>query len=175
MYCVDLGESFPPSIWLEKSASIQPRMSRVKFARSPCTDPIIIIIITNPPGRRRKSSASRCWSRKDSVRLSYDADEFFFVASKRSFENSDEFSWQRLHGSRDGPPHLSENNSILDVSDLLRCGRECRRIIRVTQVSAGRSAACRSSAASSRKRCRTRAPRHLHFRVLTCAAHDLLS
>ena len=36
---VDLGESFPTNIWLQKSASIQTRTSLVKFARSPCTDP----------------------------------------------------------------------------------------------------------------------------------------
>ena len=29
--CVDLGESFPTSIYLQKSASIQPRTSRSKF------------------------------------------------------------------------------------------------------------------------------------------------
>ena len=39
MHCVDLGESFPTHIYLQKSASIQPRTSPVKFARSPCTDP----------------------------------------------------------------------------------------------------------------------------------------
>ena len=30
VHCVDLGESFPTSIYLQKSASIQPRMSRSK-------------------------------------------------------------------------------------------------------------------------------------------------
>ena len=39
VYCVDLGESFQMSIYLQKSASIQKRTSSVKFARSPCTDP----------------------------------------------------------------------------------------------------------------------------------------
>ena len=39
VYCVDLGESFPTHIWLQRSASIQLRTSLVKFARSPCTDP----------------------------------------------------------------------------------------------------------------------------------------
>ena len=38
VHFVDLGESFPTSIWLQKSASIQPRTSSAKFARSPCTD-----------------------------------------------------------------------------------------------------------------------------------------
>ena len=38
MHCVDLGESFPTSIYLQKSASIQPRTSPYKFARSPRTD-----------------------------------------------------------------------------------------------------------------------------------------
>ena len=39
VHCVDLGESFPTSIYLQKSVSIQPRTSLVKFARSPRTDP----------------------------------------------------------------------------------------------------------------------------------------
>ena len=39
VHCVDLGESFPTSSYLQKSASIQPRTSLVKFARSPCTHP----------------------------------------------------------------------------------------------------------------------------------------
>ena len=38
VHCVDLGESFPTHIYLQKSASIQPRTSPVKFARSPCRD-----------------------------------------------------------------------------------------------------------------------------------------
>ena len=39
VHCVDLGESFPTSIYLQNLASIQPRTSRVKFARSPRIDP----------------------------------------------------------------------------------------------------------------------------------------
>ena len=51
VHCVDLGESFPfsqflfeqiaipTSIYLQNLASIQPRTSLVKFARSPRTDP----------------------------------------------------------------------------------------------------------------------------------------
>ena len=39
MQCVDLGESFPTSIYLQNLVSIQPRTSLVKFARSPRTDP----------------------------------------------------------------------------------------------------------------------------------------
>ena len=39
MHCVDLGESFPTSIYLQNLASIQPRTSLVKFARSPRTGP----------------------------------------------------------------------------------------------------------------------------------------
>ena len=39
MHCVDLDESFPTRIYLQKSASIQPRTSPFKFARSPRTDP----------------------------------------------------------------------------------------------------------------------------------------
>ena len=31
VHCVDLGESFPTSIYLQKSASIQPRTSSSKF------------------------------------------------------------------------------------------------------------------------------------------------
>ena len=39
MHCVDLGESFPTSIYLQILASIQPITSLVKCARSPRTDP----------------------------------------------------------------------------------------------------------------------------------------
>ena len=37
VHCVDLGESWPTSIYLQNLASIQPRRSFVKFARSPRT------------------------------------------------------------------------------------------------------------------------------------------
>ena len=37
VYCVDLGESFAISIQLLQSALIEPRMSPVKFGRSPFT------------------------------------------------------------------------------------------------------------------------------------------
>ena len=36
---VDLVKSFPTNMYLQKSASIQPRTSLVKFARSPRADP----------------------------------------------------------------------------------------------------------------------------------------
>ena len=41
LHCVDLGASFPTitSIYLQNLASIKPRTSLVKFARSPRTDP----------------------------------------------------------------------------------------------------------------------------------------
>ena len=39
VHCVNLGESFPTSIYLQNLASIQPRTSLGKFARSPRTDP----------------------------------------------------------------------------------------------------------------------------------------
>ena len=39
VHCVDLGESFPTSIYLQKLASIKPRTSLVMIARSPRTDP----------------------------------------------------------------------------------------------------------------------------------------
>ena len=45
VHCVDLGESFPTSIYLQNLASIQPRTSLVKFAHSPCTEST-----TDPPG-----------------------------------------------------------------------------------------------------------------------------
>ena len=47
VHCVDLGESFQTSIYLQNLASIQPRTSLVKFARSPRTVRIIIIIMTS--------------------------------------------------------------------------------------------------------------------------------
>ena len=39
MYCVDLGESFQMSIYLQNVACVHPRTIPVKFARSQCTDP----------------------------------------------------------------------------------------------------------------------------------------
>ena len=53
MHCVDLGESFPTSIYLQNLASIQPRTSLVKFARSPRT------IITDRPGAERRVQKAR--------------------------------------------------------------------------------------------------------------------
>ena len=50
VHCVDLGESFPTHIHLQNLASIQPRTSPFKFARSPRTD---------PPGCFHFSSLSR--------------------------------------------------------------------------------------------------------------------
>ena len=48
VHCVDLGESFPTSIYLQNLASIPPRTSFVKFARSPRRD---------PPGRGDREGA----------------------------------------------------------------------------------------------------------------------
>ena len=45
MHCVDLGESFLTSIYLQNLASIQPRSSFVKFARSPRTVRIILLLL----------------------------------------------------------------------------------------------------------------------------------
>ena len=42
MHCVDLGKSFPTSIYLQNLASIQPRTSLVKFAASRDKDAITI-------------------------------------------------------------------------------------------------------------------------------------
>ena len=47
VHCVDLGESFPTSIYLQNLASIQPRTSLVEFARSPRTDPPGAAIVTD--------------------------------------------------------------------------------------------------------------------------------
>ena len=55
VHCVDLGESFPTSIYLQNLASIQPRTSLVKFARSPRTDPPGLSVLTM---KRRGRSAS---------------------------------------------------------------------------------------------------------------------
>ena len=49
VHCVDLGESFPTSIHLQNLASIQPRTSLVKFARSPRTDPPGVSVQDNRP------------------------------------------------------------------------------------------------------------------------------
>ena len=51
---VDLGESFPTSIYLQNLASIQPRMSLVKFARSPRTDRSGTLVVCRWGVRTRK-------------------------------------------------------------------------------------------------------------------------
>ena len=45
MHCVDLGESFHLSHYLQHLGSIQPRSSLVKFARSPRTDPSGVLAV----------------------------------------------------------------------------------------------------------------------------------
>ena len=42
VYCVDLGESFQTHMYLQILASIQPRTSPVKFARSSGAAPLIL-------------------------------------------------------------------------------------------------------------------------------------
>ena len=49
---VDLVKSFPTNVYLQKSASTQPRTSFLTFARSPCTD---------PPGVGRRRTATTTW------------------------------------------------------------------------------------------------------------------
>ena len=66
MHCVDLGESFQTNIWLQNLASIQPRTSPVKFARSPCKDPI-----KDPPGSWVRSLTScTSWGTRSRRRFS---------------------------------------------------------------------------------------------------------
>ena len=50
VHSVDLGESFPTSVCLQKLASIQPRTSLVKFARSPRTYPPGVLHATRGRG-----------------------------------------------------------------------------------------------------------------------------
>merc|ERR1711904_329579 len=52
VHCVDLGESFPTSIYLQKSASIQPRTSRSKFGSQ------ITLLITYRASCTRAPSAA---------------------------------------------------------------------------------------------------------------------
>ena len=65
--CVDLGESFLTSIYLQNLASIQPRTSPVKFARSPCTESGALLSFLlqrpNPDHHYQAAPGSRCtWS-----------------------------------------------------------------------------------------------------------------
>ena len=70
VHCVDLGESFPTSIYLQNLASIQPRTSLVKFARSPRTDPSGStpgeggIIPFNPQGEMEDTGSAPPWYRR---------------------------------------------------------------------------------------------------------------
>ena len=50
---VDLVKSFPTNILLQNLASIQPRTSTLKFARSPCT------MVANSAGRGVAAAAPR--------------------------------------------------------------------------------------------------------------------
>ena len=58
MHCVDLGESFPTHIYLQNLASIQPRTSPFKYARSPRTDPPGIFTIPMEPVEEVEEIAS---------------------------------------------------------------------------------------------------------------------
>ena len=59
MHCVDLGESFPPSIYLQKSASIQPRTSPSKFGGKFNSSFICLLRWSaRPAGKARRSSRS---------------------------------------------------------------------------------------------------------------------
>ena len=58
MHCVDLGESFPTSIYLQKSASIQPRTSLSKFGGKFNSLLIRLLRHLRPAGQR--SSAGNC-------------------------------------------------------------------------------------------------------------------
>ena len=62
VHCVDLGESFPTSIYLQNLASIKPRTSLVKFARSPLTD-----LTTDLPGATQWPSCTELGSGPASV------------------------------------------------------------------------------------------------------------
>ena len=69
VHCVGLGESFPTSIYLQKSASIQPRTSLSKFGEK-FNSLFIRLLRAKPPARRvlqnyrpLESAASRCAGR----------------------------------------------------------------------------------------------------------------
>ena len=52
VHCVDLGESFPKSIFLLNFASIQPRTSLVKIAgEEPCNEPSAVLNAGARPSR----------------------------------------------------------------------------------------------------------------------------
>ena len=100
MHCVDLGESFPTSIYLQKSASIQPRTSPSKFGgkfNSVFTSLLSLRRRGGTAGARVGSeqrgagrdiatpSSTGCWSRRD--RTPRTRRSFFgkFSAKCRSF------------------------------------------------------------------------------------------
>ena len=58
VHCVDLGESFPTSICLQKSASIQPRTSPSKF-RGKLFNIILFIRVLRLEARRFRGAAPR--------------------------------------------------------------------------------------------------------------------
>ena len=60
VHCVDLGESFPTHIFLQNLASIQPRTSPVKFARSSAPRPEGAVRVLRLRSRRFVSSVRFC-------------------------------------------------------------------------------------------------------------------
>ena len=78
MHCVDLGESFPTSMYLQNLASIQPRTILVKFVRSPRTDPLGTLYARDEEGaaaggdaedkEKLDADSSQIWNQIDQFR-----------------------------------------------------------------------------------------------------------
>ena len=118
MHCVDLGESFPTHIYLQKSASIQPRTSPVKFDRSPCTDPpgVLSAGVLSPAESRARVVQSRAFSAASNPGAHTDA-------SKEVFRS---LTFRREHRAlRDAEPRFmdlvcSSQHRLLPLFALLR-------------------------------------------------------
>ena len=82
MHCVDLGESFPTSIYLQTLASIHPRTSLKKFARSPRTDPPGLIVLFSVGSRGLLSEVFLSGSQRLVAQLAAQSDTEFFASSR---------------------------------------------------------------------------------------------
>ena len=109
--CVDLGESFPTSIYLQKSASIQPRTSPSKFVGE-----LFNIIHSRPyskcwkpgrgcPGRPRRGRAVRRRSARRRLR----------PCASRS--RPDCKSWAALEEDRDEKAEESQNRTVFSFTE----------------------------------------------------------
>ena len=112
MHCVDLGESFPTSIYLQKSASIQPRTSPSKFGGKYSILFTGVLIIDAVPLNQ-------------SCRVTYQANLFFYRLTKQGRLRLTKRQQRRSLGNADAPEdssgrHTRLRRQLLELRDKRR-------------------------------------------------------